>query len=124
TITYYDDYDFTEAPSSFPQQIGDGNDPIEVHYDNSNKKPKGLTTGVWERVTSESTVVVREMTYMFYDVKSNPVRTFTTNHTNGRTQTDSKVDFAGKVNYTITNHKKFSSDQDLEIKETFTYSNQ
>ena len=46
------------------------------------------------------------------------------NYLGGYTQIDSKLDFSGKALYTLTSHKRTTSDTELTTKDTFTYSAQ
>jgi RHS repeat-associated protein len=121
TVNYYDDYTYVNAPTSFNVTLDGTND---VHYNNSDKKPKGLPTGSWVRILQSSTKTNAEKSYTLYDKKSRPVRQYLTNYLGGYTYTDSKLDFIGKTLYTITNHRKDPSSIEYVTKEAFTYSDQ
>jgi len=122
TVNYYDDYDsnLVFAPAiSFTANA-------DVYYDNTSHKPKGLPTMSWVRVPTTSAAISFEQSYTLYDAKARAVTSFTRNYLGGFTQTDTKLDFAGKVNYTITTHKRANSTTIplLTIREDFTYSDQ
>ncbi|WP_051891349.1 DUF6443 domain-containing protein [Chryseobacterium sp. JM1] len=59
--------------------------------------------------------------YTFYDKKGRAIGSYSINHMGGRTKTDSKLDFAGAVQQTVTRHKRLDSDVDKVITENFTY---
>lgn len=112
TVTYYDDYRFSFAPSGFP---------ISVESQDATNKVKGLITGSWARILSTPNSLEAETSYTLYDSKVRPIRVFTQNYLGGYTQVDSKLDFMGKVLYTITRHKKTNSDNEIKIIDTFEY---
>lgn len=121
TINYYDDYNYVDAPT-IPSQI----ESQSVHYNNNNK-PLGLLTGRWIKVLSTSTSTRKETTYTLYDYKARPIRLFIRNHENspgGYSQMDIKFDFSGKIEKTVTLHKRINSDVGITIKNFLNYSNQ
>ncbi|MBX9807007.1 MAG: RHS repeat-associated core domain-containing protein, partial [Flavobacteriaceae bacterium] len=118
TINYYDDYDFQAFTSAIAYTT-------PVAYNNSTLKPRGLPTGSWVRVPSMLAATTAESSYILYDAKARPVKTFSTNYLGGYTQIDSNLDtFSGRLNYTETRHKRLSGDTELYIKEAYTYSTQ
>ncbi|WP_447635418.1 DUF6443 domain-containing protein [Flavobacterium microcysteis] len=118
SVNYYDNYDFAGAPAGFSDVEGQ---PV---YYNLTVKPKGLSTGLWNRVMEASTATAGELSYILYDHKARPIRTRTKNFLGGYTQTDSKLDFSGKVLYTITEHKRTDADSPLTVREDFAYTAQ
>ncbi len=121
TINYYDDYDYTGAPSTIPTTVGEGD--IYVLYNNS-IKPKGLPTGSWVRELETAGQTNGISSYSLYDKKARPVRVKSSNATSGFTQTDTNFDFIGNPKYTITQHKKDAQASVLTIKDVFTYTDQ
>ena len=117
TQYYYDNYNFTGAPSSVPSTLPDSTYPITSNV-------KGLATGAWIKILDATNPNQYELSYTFYDDKFRPVRTYTKNYTGGYTQIDSKIDFAGKKEYTVTTHKRLPSDTEIKVKDSFTYSDQ
>ncbi|MGV1013275.1 MAG: DUF6443 domain-containing protein, partial [Flavobacterium sp.] len=122
TVNYYDDYDsnlFFSPAISFTANT-------DVYYNNTTQKPKGLPTMSWVRVATTSTAISFEQNYTLYDSKARAVRTFARNYAGGYTQSDIKLDFVGKVNYSLTTHKRTTSTTIplLTIREDFTYSDQ
>ena len=119
TVNYYDDYNFPNA-QTIPTTVEGQN----VFY-NTTVKPTGLATGSWVRALETSTLYKRELSYILYDYKARPIRNYTTNHLGGSTIVDSKLDFIGKVEYTITNHRRSSGKVgSVYIKDTYEYSAQ
>ncbi|WP_170148758.1 DUF6443 domain-containing protein [Flavobacterium endophyticum] len=116
--SYYDDYDYPGAPV-VPSAV----EGQAVYYTLS-VKPKGLPTGSWTRVLESSSLANGELSYTLYDYKARPIRIWISNYLGGYTQTDSKLDFSGKVLYTLTSHKKTVSDTELKVREDFAYTEQ
>jgi RHS repeat-associated protein len=123
SVNYFDDYNYTGAPTTFSTVMDD--DSQEVFYNNSNHKPKGLPTGSWIRILEErATIPVKaDVTSILYDDKARVVRTRTGNYLSGYTQVDSKIDFAGQLLFTETKHK-ISTGTELYTRDDFTYSDQ
>ncbi|GEP50270.1 hypothetical protein FNO01nite_09420 [Flavobacterium noncentrifugens] len=122
TVTYYDDYAFANAPTLFSTVLTDNSQT--VYYNNSTQKPRGLQTGSWVRVLQAASNILGETTYILYDNKARAVRNYKKNYLGGYTQTDSKIDFVGKILKTETRHKRLSSSTELKTTEVFTYSGQ
>lgn len=124
SVNYFDDYGFAGAPTVFTTVMNDNSQA--VYYNDSNQKPKGLATGSWTRVIEASTVtpVKADLSYILYDNKARAVRHRTNNYLTGYTQVDKKIDFAGKVIYAETKHKRISTSNELYTRDDFTYSNQ
>jgi RHS repeat-associated protein len=62
--------------------------------------------------------------YTYYDKKGRAIGSYSINHLGGRTQVESKLDFAGVVKQSITRHKRLDTDTDKVITENFTYDSQ
>ncbi len=118
TVNYFDDYNFPNAPT-IPSAI-----ELQTVYYNTTVKPKGLTTGTWTRVLETSTLYKNEIAYTLYDYKARPIRSYSQNYLGGYTYVDSKLDFTGKPEYTITKHKLLGSSVELTTREDFVYSDQ
>ncbi|TRX39515.1 DUF6443 domain-containing protein, partial [Flavobacterium restrictum] len=119
TVNYYDDYAFF----SFSPVITYA---APVAYNNSTLKPKGLPTGSWVRVLTTLASMTGEKSYVLYNAKARPVRTYSTNYLGGYTQVDNSLDaFSGKLNYTETRHKRlFADPTELYTKDSYTYTPQ
>lgn len=121
TVNYYDDYEYSGAPTTIPTTVGEGD--IDVLYGNT-IRPKGLPTGSWTRQVESALQANGILSYTLYDKKSNPVRVKSTNAAGGYTQTDTKFDFIGNPQYTKTQHKKDASGFLVTTKDVFTYTEQ
>ena len=123
TLNYYDDYNYTGAPTVFTTVMNDNSQT--VYYNNTTFKPKGLVTGAWVRMVETRTMnpVKAELSHVLYDKKARVVRTRKTNYLGGYTQVDNKIDFAGKVLVTETRHKR-TTEAETYIREDFSYSDQ
>jgi hypothetical protein len=117
TQNYYDNYNFTGAPTSLPTTLAHSTLPIA-------QNAKGMPTGSWVRVLDQNNTTASEISYTLYDTKFRPVRNYTKNHLGGFTQVDSNLDWAGKTIYTITTHKRTDSNVEIKVKETFEYTPQ
>jgi RHS repeat-associated protein len=117
TQNYYDNYSFSGAPSPVPSTLPDSTYPIASNV-------KGLATGTWVKILDSVNPNQYELSYTLYDDKFRPVRNYTKNYTGGYTQIDSKIDFSGKKEYTVTTHKRLTSDTEIKIRDNFTYSDQ
>ncbi|WP_414843980.1 DUF6443 domain-containing protein, partial [Chryseobacterium sp. IT-36CA2] len=62
--------------------------------------------------------------YTYYDRKGRAIGSHSINYLGGYTHTESKLDFAGLPQQTITKHKRLNSDTERIITETFEYDNQ
>lgn len=114
TKNYYDNYSFAGAPSM----------PQTVEGQAATTATRGLQTGSWVRVLDTPGSTTAETSYTLYDFKFRPIRVRTTNFLGGYTEVDSKLDWSGKVEKTVTKHKYNSGSTVLTTTETFTYSPQ
>jgi RHS repeat-associated protein len=125
SVNYYDNYDFTGAPTTFDDVL---TQPV---YYNNITKPRGLPTGSWTRALQSSGNTSGETSYVLYDYKARPIRTYKTNHLGGFTEALTQLDFTGKPLLKVTNHKRSvagiaGSNANLPVTTTekFTYSDQ
>lgn len=117
SINYYDNYTYAGAPTSTVLTTPIEGQSLATNY-------KGLATGSWVRALTTESSTTGETTYTLYDAKSRPVRTRTTTYLGGYTETDSKLDFDGTVQYAITRHKRISSATELVTRQDYTYTAQ
>ena len=120
TVSYYDDYNFPNAPRIPDTVAGDQ----RVYYNNTDRKPKGLPTGSWERVLQTQTDTNGQRSYTLYDNKARPVKSSTTNYLGGSTEVETKLDFSGKTMLAVTRHQRTQNDPAIKTTEVFTYSEQ
>lgn len=117
TKNFYDNYSFSGAPSSIPTTLPNSSLSIATNL-------KGMLTGSWVKTLESATSTNAEISYVLYDVRYRPVQTKKTNYYGGYTQVDSNMDWAGKLIYTITKHKRTNTDNELVIKDMFEYTDQ
>ncbi len=118
SVNYYDTYP-TGTPaftSSIPNQsaVLTGN------------VSSGLTTRSLSLATYVKNIEDDNWTknYSYYDLKGRIFATQSINHLGGYTQIESRLDFAGVPQQTITRHKRLSTDTERVIDENFTYDSQ
>jgi RHS repeat-associated protein len=121
TVSYYDNYDYPNSPT-MASSVVDGQQL--VYYNNSDRKPKGMPTGSWERILQNQNDDNGQRSYTLYDNKSRPVKSSTTNYLGGYTEVESQIDFSGKTLQTITRHKRIANADEIRTDEVFTYSDQ
>ncbi|MGX7668863.1 DUF6443 domain-containing protein [Flavobacterium pedocola] len=114
TKNYYDNYSFAGAPSL----------PLTIEGQTSATNVRGLQTGSWVRVLDGPGGSTAEVSYTVYDNKYRPIRVHSTNFQGGYTQIDTKLDWAGKTEKTITTHKYSSNSTVLTTTDSFSYTPQ
>ncbi|MCO6174984.1 hypothetical protein NHF50_07980, partial [Flavobacterium sp. NRK F10] len=72
----------------------------------------------------DPTATTATVSYTLYDDKYRPVRTYTANHLGGYTQVDTKLDWAGQVDYTLTTHQYDANAAVVTVKDMYTYTDQ
>lgn len=117
TKEFYDDYNFSGAPSPLPTSLPDSTFPLTTNV-------KGISTGSWVKVLDNPTSSSAEISYTLYDEQYRPVHTKTVNHKGGYTQIDTNLDWFGKVNYTLTKHKRTNANTEIVVKDIFEYTDQ
>ena len=103
TTNYFDNYDYPNAPSVPTTILGQ---PI---LNGQSGNTKTLPTGTWVRVLQGQTQYNGNLTTTFYDTKGRAVATNTTNYLGGYTNTETKLDFTGQPQQSITYHKRDSN---------------
>jgi len=117
SVNYYDNYPQYGFNPTFPDNIfGDAilKDTSYIEGKNTKSLPvmnliKNIEDDNWTK------------NYIYYDKKGRTIGTYSINHLGGRTKIDSKLDFAGVVQQTVTRHKRLDTDTDRVITENFTY---
>jgi RHS repeat-associated protein len=118
TVNYYDDYVFQTFTPAIAYTV-------PVAYNNTTLKPKGMSTGSWTRVLTTLASPTGESSYILYDAKARPVRTFSANYLGGYTQIDNTLNaFSGQLLSAETRHKRVIGDAELYVKDTYTYTAQ
>lgn len=110
SVSYFDDYSFTDSdkPAILTNIQGQ---PVT-------RRTKGLPTANWVRTIGANSW---SKTYSFYDERGRSIKLHEKNHLGGYTYTENKLDFGGKTQKTVTQHKRVSSDNSLSIEDRFEY---
>jgi len=114
SINYYDNYVYANAPTL----------PANVELQPILSNVKGLATGSWLRALTSTSATAGETSFTLYDKKGRAIRTKTINYLGGYTEIDSKLDFDGTLQYTITRHKRSNADTELVTRDDFSYTPQ
>lgn len=110
SIHYYDDYTFTDADKPTT--------PNKVQGQTVTVRTQGLQTANFTKTLGHSTW---NKLYTYYDEKSREIKIHQKNHLGGYTSTESQLDFRGKTEFTLTQHKRTSNATQLTIRDRFTY---
>lgn len=110
TVSYYDDYNFTD--SSLPTI------PTTILGQTVTTRTKGLLTSTWTKTLDQSSW---SKNYSFYDEKGRLVYLYDKNYLGGYTKNESQLDFRGKVEESLTKHKRTNLDSELAITDYFEY---
>jgi RHS repeat-associated protein len=115
SVNYYDTYP-TGTPAftpTIPNQSAVLTDTMSSEF---NTKSLALTSYV-KNIEDDNWTKA----YSYYDTRGRVIGVYSINHLGGYTQTESKLDFAGLAQQTITHHKRLSSDTERMITESFEY---
>jgi RHS repeat-associated protein len=120
SINYYDTYPTYSFNPSFPTAI------LGEATLNDIPTAEGLSTKSLPVMSLVKNIEDDNWTknYTYYDKKGRAIGNYSINHLGGRTKVDSRLDFAGVVQQTVTTHKRLDTDTDRVITENFTYDNQ
>ena len=122
SLTYYDDYEFTDKNYSSSYEVGFYTAGIENAIDpNPYSSSKGLATGSRVKVLDSDDWLT---TTMYYDDKGRVIQTYSDNHLGGTDVASTQYDFSGKVLNTYTVHsnpKASGADAQTTIAKRFIY---
>ncbi|AZA56571.1 DUF6443 domain-containing protein [Chryseobacterium shandongense] len=120
SVNYYDTYPSYSFNPAFPTSILGESTLTETNT------AEGLSTKSLPVMSLVKNIEDDNWTknYTYYDKKGRAIGSYSINHLGGRTQTESKLDFAGVVKQSITRHKRLNTDTDKVITENFTYDSQ
>ncbi len=118
TVNYYDTYP-TGTPAFTP--IIPNQSSVLTDTMTSELNTKGLALATYVKNIEDDNWT---KTYSYYDTRGRVIGSHSINHLGGYTQTESKLDFAGLAQQTITRHKRLSTDIERIIDENFTYDSQ
>ncbi|MDP9961965.1 DUF6443 domain-containing protein [Chryseobacterium lathyri] len=117
SVNYYDTYPLYSFNPAFPSTIQ--GEPVLTQTPSADgRSTKGLPVmSLVKNIEDDSWT----KNYIYYDTKGRPVGSYSINHLGGYTQTDSKLDFAGAVQNTITKHLRRANEPEVMVKERFDY---
>ncbi|WP_346985806.1 DUF6443 domain-containing protein [Chryseobacterium sp. POE27] len=117
SVNYYDTYPTYSFNPSFPTNI------LGETTLTDTPTAEGLSTKSLPVMSLVKNIEDNNWTknYTYYDKKGRVIGSYSINHLGGRTKVESKLDFAGVVQQSITRHKRFDTDTDRVITENFTY---
>lgn len=115
TVNYYDTYP-TGSPT-IPSQIL-GQNTLSQDAQNLSRSTKSFPTASYVKNIEDDNWT---KDYIWYDTKGRAIGSYTINHLGGYTKTESKLDFAGAAQQTITRHKRLNTDVERVITENFEY---
>jgi len=120
SINYYDTYPTYSFNPSFPSTI------LGEAVLTATPTAEGLSTKSLPVMSLVKNIEDDNWTknYTYYDKKGRSIEVYSINHFGGRTKVDSRLDFAGVVQETVTTHKRLDTDTDRVITEKFTYDHQ
>jgi len=123
SINYYDEYPVGTPVSLpfYPTSIFGQNVLQDSGSTSSVINTKGLPTANMLKNIEDNGWT---KTYLIYDTKARAIASYSQNYLGGFTNTESKLMFSGKPEYTIAYHKKADRSDITIIKETFEYDNQ
>ncbi|MCS3528647.1 RHS repeat-associated core domain-containing protein [Chryseobacterium sp. JUb7] len=120
TVNYYDTYPQYSFNPTFPANIL-GEPTLTENPSVDGKSTKSLPVmSLVKNIEDDNWT----KNYSYYDQKGRVIGSYAINHLGGRTKVDSKLDFSGTVQQTITTHKRLDTDTDRIITENFEYDNQ
>ncbi|WP_310001789.1 RHS repeat-associated core domain-containing protein, partial [Chryseobacterium sp. 2987] len=120
SVNYYDTYPQYNFNPSFPSSI-EGETVLTDSPSLDGRSTTGLLVmSLIKNIEDDNWT----KSYSYYDTKGRVIGTYSINYLGGYTQTESKLDFAGTVQKSVTKHKRLSTDTERVITETFTYDHQ
>jgi len=120
SVNYYDTYPDYSFKPSFPTMIL-GQTTLSDTPTTDGLSTKGLAVmSLVKNVENNDWA----KNFIYYDKKGRSISTYSINHLGGRTKVESRLDFAGVIQQTITAHKRLDTDTDRVITENFTYDQQ
>ncbi|RNA61954.1 RHS repeat-associated core domain-containing protein [Chryseobacterium nematophagum] len=121
SVNYYDTYPLYSFNPTFPTSIQG-----EVVLTDNPSTSGGKSTKSFSVMSLIKNIENDNWTknYTYYDTKGRVIGNHSINYLGGYTRTESKLDFTGVVQNTITKHKRLNTDTEKVITEVFTYDSQ
>ncbi|MDR6923739.1 DUF6443 domain-containing protein [Chryseobacterium sp. 2987] len=120
SVNYYDTYPQYSFNPSFPSSI-EGETVLTDTPSLDGRSTTGLPVMILVKNIEDDNWT---KSYSYYDNKGRVIGTHSINHLGGYTHSESKLDFAGTVQKSVTRHKRLSTDTERVITENFTYDHQ
>jgi RHS repeat-associated protein len=117
TVNYYDTYPSYTFNPAFPTVI-QGADVLTETPDANGLSTKSLPVMSLVKNIEDNNWTKN---YTYYDKKGRTIGSYSINHLGGRTKVESRLDFAGVVQQSITTHKRLDTETDKVITENFIY---
>lgn len=112
SVNYYDDYTFPNVPNTRPTSL-EGQAVIQT--------VKGLPTGSWNRVLTNSNEQKAAISYLLYDYNGRVLKSYTKNYLGGYTDIETKYGFTGQPLKVTTKHQKDTSTPLVTVLEEYIY---
>ncbi len=109
-INYFDDYNFIDPDKPTTPSLVMGQEVTS--------KVKNFPTANWTKTLGGNTW---SKSYNFYDERGRSIKTYEKNYLGGYTWIESLLDFRGKVQESITEHKRINNSPKITIKDRFEY---
>ncbi|CAA7195464.1 DUF6443 domain-containing protein [Chryseobacterium potabilaquae] len=121
SVNYYDTYPLYSFNPTFPTSIQG-----EVILTDNPSTSGGKSTKSFAVMSLVKNIENDNWTknYTYYDTKGRVIGNHSINYLGGYTRTESKLDFTGIVQNTVTKHKRLNTDTEKVITEMFTYDSQ
>ncbi|MBB6329601.1 RHS repeat-associated protein [Chryseobacterium sediminis] len=119
SVNYYDSYPAYSFNPAFPSAI-QGEPVLTDSPAASGRSTKGLPVMSFVKNIEDDNWTKN---YTYYDTKGRVIGSHSINHLGGYTHTESRLDFAGLTEQTVTKHKRLNTDTERGITETFEYDN-
>ncbi|RMZ57924.1 RHS repeat-associated core domain-containing protein [Chryseobacterium nematophagum] len=121
SVNYYDTYPLYSFNPPFPTNIQG-----EVVLTDNPSTSGGKSTKSFSVMSLIKNIENDNWTknYTYYDTKGRVIGNHSINYLGGYTRTESKLDFTGVVQNTMTKHKRLNTDTEKVITEIFTYDSQ
>ncbi|WP_183148075.1 DUF6443 domain-containing protein [Chryseobacterium nematophagum] len=119
SVNYYDSYPGYSFNPAFPSTLQ--GESVLTHIYTAGKNTKGMPVMSLVKNIEDNNWTKN---YIYYDTKGRAIGGYSINPLGGYTQTESKLDFVGAVQKTITRHKRLATDTEKVITEDFTYDTQ
>ncbi|RNA62869.1 RHS repeat-associated core domain-containing protein [Chryseobacterium nematophagum] len=118
SVNYYDTYPLYSFNPTFPTSIQGESVLTDNPSTSGGKSTKSFSVmSLVKNIENDNWT----KNYTYYDTKGRVIGNHSINHLGGYTRTESKLDFTGVAQNTVTKHKRLNTDTEKVITEVFTY---